>query len=321
MNKLHKKINEFLGLSKNFDIKFALQYINNRHTLGHEKFSVYVQNYLETYFSEVISYYENGRVNLYSIKKYKNLDGNVVWCCWWQGEKEMPTVVKMCVNQMRTVCSRIPEVTFVLISKENYKEYIELPDFLMEKLESGKITLTAFSDVLRQCLLSVYGGAWIDSTVLCTSEEGIKQLFQTPHFSIKIEHNKINKGSEGQVVTGGRWASFFLNNLGTDAFSFIRDCLLYYWERQDYNMNFYMQNYCIKIAVDKNIGDVGEIVKKQPIFCNHVYFIEECFKNGKNPSLKQDTFFYKLSYKIFDDNQISQLKEYLIKENIIGEGL
>ena len=65
MNKLYRKINEFLGLSKNFDIKFALQYINNRHTLGHEKFSAYVQSYLETYFSEVISYYEYGRVDLY----------------------------------------------------------------------------------------------------------------------------------------------------------------------------------------------------------------------------------------------------------------
>lgn len=318
MNKYWRKINEFFCLSRNFDIKFALQYINNRHTLGHEKFSVYVQNYLESYFSEVIDYYENGHVDLYPIKKRKNLSGNIVWVCWWQGEKEMPAVVKMCVNQMRLLCGWIPEVTFILVSKENYKEYIELPVFLMDRLEKGEITFTAFSDVLRQCLLSVYGGAWIDSTVLCISAEGIKQLFQTPYFSIKIEHEKINKESEGQIVTGGRWAGFFLNNVGTDAFSFVRDCLLYYWERQDYLINFYIQNYCIKIAADKNIDGVGEIIKKQPIFCNHVYFIEECFKNGKNPSLKENTFFYKLSYKMFDNSQISRLKEYLIEENIIS---
>lgn len=46
MNKYIKKVNEFCMLSKNFDIKTAFDYIKNRHTLGHEKFSIYVQNFL-----------------------------------------------------------------------------------------------------------------------------------------------------------------------------------------------------------------------------------------------------------------------------------
>lgn len=308
---------EFIKLSKNFGTKFAVEYIKNRHTLGHERFSVYVQQYLETYFSEVIDYYKKGYQDLYQINKYKNLSGNIVWVCWWQGENNMPDIVKMCVTQIRTMCAQVPGVKFVFISKDNYKEYIELPGFITARLAEGKITLTGFSDVLRQCLLSVYGGAWIDATVLCTSSEGIKQLFQTPYFSIKIEHQKINKASEGQVVTGGRWACFFLNNVGTMAFAFVRDCMLYYLERQDYLLNFYTQNYCIKIAVDNNIGCLGDIVREQPIFCNHVYHIEECFKGSKPLSLKDDTFFYKLSYKIFDENQVNQLKEFLENKKII----
>lgn len=316
MNKYSKKMNEFLGISKNFDVRIAVQYIKNRHTLGHEKFSIYVQQFLESFFSPVIEYYKNGNKDLYQVKKCKEMDGNIIWVCWWQGESHMPDVVDMCVKQLKALCDKIPDVTFVLITKDNYKDYIELPEFIIEKLNRGIINLTAFSDILRQCLLSAHGGAWIDSTVLCTSKKGIKELFETPFFSIKIEKGKINKASEGQIVTGGRWAGFFLNNVGMDLFAFVRDCQLYYWERKDYLINFYLQNYCIKIAVE-NFESIGEIIRSQPFFCNHVYFIEECFKQGKELAVKEDTHFYKLSYKIFSKEQIQQLKDYLDNKGIL----
>lgn len=307
---------EFFRLSKNFDVKTALQYIKNRHTLGHEKFSVYVQQYLESYFSPVIDYYKKGNQDLYPVKKCKNLEGNIVWVCWWQGEDNMPDVVAMCVKQLKSLCRQVPGVSCILISKDNYREYIELPDFIIEKLNKGIINLTFFSDILRQCLLSTHGGAWIDATVLCTSVKGIEELFQTPFFSIKIDRKKVNKASEGQVASDGRWASFFMNNIGTNLFAFVRDCLLYYWERQDYLINFYTQNYCIKIAAD-NFNSIGELVNSQPIFCNHVYYIEECLKNGAELAIKEDTYFYKLSYKIFNKNQIRKMKNYLKKEGLI----
>lgn len=317
MNRYQRKIIEFLELSKNFGVKTAIQYIKNRHTLGHEKFSVYVQQYLESYFSPVIDFYKNGSVNFYPIKKGNRVEGNIVWVCWWQGENNMPDVVRMCVNQIRTLCMQASGVSFILITKDNYNDYIELPEFIIEKLNRGIINITAFSDILRQCLLASCGGAWIDATVLCTSVKGIEELFYTPYFSIKIEKEKINRASEGQVVTNGRWAGFFLNNVGTDLFAFVRDCLLYYWERNNYGINFYLQNYCIKIAVD-NFSNVRQMIDSQPFFCNHVYYIEECFKKGKKLAIKEDTYFYKLSYKIFDKDQIQQLKDYLTKEDILG---
>lgn len=316
MNKYQKKLTEFWQLSRNFDVRTAVQYIKNRHTLGHEKFSVYVQQLLEDYFKPVIDYYQNGNKNLYTVRKCRELEGKIVWMCWWQGENGMPDVVDMCVKQMRAICERLPDVTFVLITKDNYRNYIELPEFIIEKLDRGIINLTAFSDVLRQCLLSAHGGAWIDATVLCTSETGIQKLFETPYFSIKIEKEKINKASEGQVLTKGKWAGFFLNNMGIDVFAFVCDCLLYYWERKDYLINFYMQNYCIKIAVD-HFDEIGKVVNSQPVFCNHVYFIEECFKQGKQPAVVDDTYFYKLSYKIFSNEQIQQLKVYLEYKGVI----
>lgn len=318
MSKCMKKTKEFLKLSRCFGTKNALQYIKNRHMLGHEKFTVYVQQFLENYFKSVIEHYENGGSGLYPIKKCKEIEGNIVWVCWWQGRAGMPDIVNMCVNQMERLCSQMSNVTFVLITKDNYADYIELSPFVIEKLEKGLMSLTTFSDILRQCLLSTHGGAWIDATVFCTSKKGIEELFQTPYFSIKINPERVNKASEGQVLTGGKWAGFFLNNVGSNVFSFVRDCMLYYWEREDYLINFYMQNYCIKIAFD-HFDEFRKRVESQPIFCNHVYYIEECMKKGLPVDVKEQTCFYKLSYKIFSKEYIKQIRAYMENKGILKD--
>lgn len=320
MNKYIKKyINKakkFLNLSRCFGIKNAFEYIKNRYTLENEKFTVYVQQFLEEIFRPVIDHYENGGNGLYPIKKCRQMEGNIVWVCWWQGRSNMPDAVEMCVNQMESLCSKIPDVTFVLITKDNYRNYIELPTFVIDKLEKGYITLITFSDILRQCLLSTYGGAWIDSTVFCTSEKGIEETFRKSYFSIKIEPEKVNNASEGQVLTGGKWAGFFLNNTGVNVFSFVRDCLLYYFERYNYLIDYFIQNYCIKIAFD-HFKLINKMIESQPIFCNHVYYIEECKKKGLSVGIKEDTCFYKLSYKHFTKDQIRQIREYMDSKGIL----
>lgn len=316
MNRIKKKIVEFYKIAREFDTRTSYRYIKNRHTLGHDQFSLYVQEFLESYFEPVIHYYEDGNSDYYSNIVHRSIEGNVIWVCWWQGEDHMPDVVKMCYLQLRSLCEKLEGVTLVLISKDNYSEYVDIPDFIIDKLNRGVINLTAFSDVLRQCLLSASGGAWIDSTVFCTSVEGIEKLFQTPFFSIKINNEHINRASEGQVVTGGKWAGFFLNNIGINVFSFVRDCLLYYWERQDYLINFYIQNYCLKIAYNR-FQTIKNTIDSQDLFCDHVYYIEECFKRGDSPAVLDDTKFYKLSYKIFSEEYIAELKDYLKRNGII----
>lgn len=47
-------------------------------------------------------------------------------------------------------------------------EYVEFPQWLIDKVEDGRVTLTTFSDVIRAALLYKYGGIWLDSTILLT---------------------------------------------------------------------------------------------------------------------------------------------------------
>lgn len=46
--------------------------------------------------------------------------------------------------------------------------YIKIPDIIQDRVESKKISMAQYSDIIRMCLLAEYGGLWIDSTVLVT---------------------------------------------------------------------------------------------------------------------------------------------------------
>lgn len=57
-----------------------------------------------------------------------------------------------------------------VIDEKNWREYIDLPDYIIRRRERKQIPPAHFADLLRLELLIKYGGTWIDSTVLCTGE-------------------------------------------------------------------------------------------------------------------------------------------------------
>lgn len=96
---------------------------------------------------------------VYNGKKY-------AWSCWWQGMEKAPDLIKACINSQKRY---LPGgVELVVITEDNYRDYVEFPQWLIEKVEDGRVTLTTFSDVIRASLLYRYGGIWLDSTILLT---------------------------------------------------------------------------------------------------------------------------------------------------------
>lgn len=98
---------------------------------------------------------------VYSGKKY-------AWSCWWQGMGKAPDLIKACLNSQKRYLPK--ETELVIITQDNYRDYVDFPQWLLDKVESGKVTLTTFSDVIRASLLYKYGGIWIDSTILLTEQ-------------------------------------------------------------------------------------------------------------------------------------------------------
>lgn len=82
-----------------------------------------------------------------------------VWSSWWQGEDNAPQLVRACWKSQRKY---MPEGwRHVIVTKDNYMEYITLPEHIMEKMERGVIPQALFSDLVRLELLIKYGGVWI----------------------------------------------------------------------------------------------------------------------------------------------------------------
>ena len=98
----------------------------------------------------------------------KNLEhkrSKIIWFCWLQGYNNAPDIVKACHNSLR---QNIPDREIIVIDEKNWRDYIELPNYVVDKWEKKQIPAALFSDLLRLELLIKYGGTWIDSTVLCT---------------------------------------------------------------------------------------------------------------------------------------------------------
>ena len=78
------------------------------------------------------------------------------------------------------------------LTKNNFKQYIELPDYIEKKFEKGKISMAHFSDLLRISLLAKWGGMWIDSTALCTDEDFFRYASKQRLFVFK----QLNLGNQ-----------------------------------------------------------------------------------------------------------------------------
>ena len=53
----------------------------------------------------------------------------------------------------------------IILDKDTYKDYVDIPDVILKKLAEGKISFTHFSDILSFALLMNYVGWWMDATI------------------------------------------------------------------------------------------------------------------------------------------------------------
>ena len=104
-----------------------------------------------------------------------------IWVCWWSGFDSAPDLVRQCVRSIYQNAGTHP-VHF--ISEETCSEYLEVPDYIAEKVKNGSMGPAHFSDYLRFSLLAEYGGLWLDATVFL-SEEIPEAYFQMPVFTCR----------------------------------------------------------------------------------------------------------------------------------------
>ena len=238
------------------------------------------------------------------IEKYKNQtnktskdSSKIIWSMWWQGDdkKILPEVINLCFSQIKKFSG---SNSVKIITKENFHEYITLPEYIFEKVEKKVISLTHLSDIIRMYLLSKYGGLWLDSTVLITNYINEK-IFEFDYFSINNGFD-VNSRSVAQQ----RWAtSLQASKKNCILCSFVLDMWLEYWKKQKSIVDYILLDYLIALAYE-NLTECKNLIDAIPT-SNFQYdnydkikkILNSPYNSETYKKLTFDTNFFKLSYK------------------------
>ncbi len=64
---------------------------------------------------------------------------DIVWVCWFQGMEHAPKMVQYCFESLK---SNLRDKRIILITEDNYKEYVQFPEYILEKYEKGCFSKT-----------------------------------------------------------------------------------------------------------------------------------------------------------------------------------
>lgn len=256
------------------------------------KYEESVLNYLKKKYSGVISEYTN--VPFYSHSDISSQQGKRIWVMWWQGEEQMPHIVKACYNSIKSAANG---ATVTLITEKNYRQYVDVSESLVNRANNGTIPFADFSDFIRVALLDLYGGLWIDATVLCTdiiTEDFWKQNFYTLYAPNLFPC----------FISRGEWSSFLLYARMPESsfFHALRICLNSYYTDHDVPVDYLLIDYFARIIIDSNIHFQKELNR---ITVNADYYLlnprlNENFNENDYNVIIQKSPFHKLTYKNID---------------------
>lgn len=240
-------------------------------------------------------------ITRYLSKNYKNVidtykdyvsdnleSSNNIYVFWYQGIDGAPELVKKCIESVKKHFKR--EV--IIITKDNYKEYTDIDDSIIEKLNNGKITYTFFSDILRFNLLKNHGGLWLDATIFVSDDYEVNNEF----FTIK------NEMDSNKYVSKGRWTSYAIGgNKNNLLFHFMNDFFKEYLSKKDILIDYYLVDYAINFAY-QNFKEVKDNIDSLTSNNINVYELIENINNEYSKDdykrIVKDTKLHKLSYKV-----------------------
>ncbi len=263
-----------------------------------EEYLMIIDSYMNTFLQKKIAKYQQISPDHLAASPAV-LDRIPVWIFWWQGIDAMPEIIQLCYQ---SVCHNLPagRVSIHFLDQHNYKEYITLPDIVEEKLSQEVIKIAHFSDILRSTLLFEYGGWWIDASIFIgkplSADFVCANSFFTQCYGFPVDAPYPDPAK-------GRWATYLLRSpKGFPLFEFLYECWLFYLDRHDKVLDYYLTDYMIAIAYHhfewaKNVIDavlpnnlhVGDLMA----FYGNQEYDAEWIK-----TLTDDTQFFKMTYKV-----------------------
>lgn len=215
-------------------------------------------------------------------------NAKIIWVCWLQGIENAPLLVKRCYESL---IKNMPEFEIRVINEDNMLDYVDIPDYIIEKWKKGIISNAHFSDILRVALLVKHGGVWIDATVLCTNNDLTKYIVNSPIFVFK----SVMRGSD--TISASSW--LISSKPNNPILILMQRLLNEYWKKENIIINYYMIHLFFTMAIEK----YPEIWNELPTFNNvnpHILVNEmnNKFCEDRYEEINKISSFHKLNYKL-----------------------
>lgn len=221
---------------------------------------------------------KNGRYFLKLQRDYKDLalkyadcestkaSNKIVWLFWWDGFEQLPPLCRACFDSVKRYIRK--DFGIIFIDKKNYLEYVDLPKYIIKKHDSGIISHTHFSDILRACLLCEHGGLWLDASVYLTGSI-CQDVYDSDLFVFKGSSFKnINCEEDGSNISN--W--FIYSNKDHPIMLAVKDMLFRYWEKNNTIKEYFIFHWFFTIAARENIKEWYKIPYYPNVLPHYLFF-------------------------------------------------
>mgnify|MGYP002520092721 CR=1 FL=1 len=210
-------------------------------------------------------------------------DKERIFTIWFQGEDAAPDLVKACWRSVRANCTQ----ELIVLDAQSVFDWIELPDYVMDKWRAGKIRPAHFADICRVELLYRYGGLWLDATDYVFAP--MPQWLMDEDFFVFMSGDR-QRGSYSYIQN-----CFIRGRKGNYLLKAWRAAILEYWKHEDSTIDYFVHQLLFK-----------KVVKHNQLAAEHF---------AKMPSVNQDpthTMWFEHASDPFDENLFKDLSSAAI---------
>lgn len=223
---------------------------------------------------------------------------NKVWVCWLQGMENAPALVQKCYASLQ---ENLSDREIILLTQDNYKEYVSFPEHIQRKIDNGIITKTHFSDLLRLELLLNHGGTWIDATVFCSGKSIPAYMLDSNLFMFQT----LKPGLDGHPTCLSSW--FLTACTNHPVLQLSRHLLYAYWETNNKMADYFLLHDFFQLSLEVYPEQWQQVIpfsNSTPHILLLRLFDPYCETIWK--ALCEQTPFHKLTYKFSQENAEKQ---------------
>ena len=231
--------------------------------------------------------YKTNAIDELAFGDVEKSDKTDVWIFWYQGWDAAPQIVRDCRVTTEKFLDR-EKFNVHYLTKDNYTSFAKFPEWIMKKVALGNITLTEFSNLLREALLYQFGGIWMDATIYLTEPLDEKMMEYTYYTIKRLPEHPMH------CISRHQWSGFFMtsNTNGTLFYKELVILQMEYWRRQNYAMEYVLIDYQMALIL-RNNPDIAKEWKSIPennidsLFIEHS--LNSMFDSDKWEEIKKET--------------------------------